>query len=714
MRRVTDAMVGSLRERLVEMGPQERAELVARHPQAYANPRPRTLHQLAVRLLGNADADIDHLDQGELQLLEAAVSAAGGHGVRRGPLACPRTALEALLGVGSAVTSERVEEVLDSLAARLLALPHGDRVLVHPGAAGLFRAPLGRRTERDPKPTGRAPLLQARPGPKARAATRQDTAGVAAAAALQRLDRLLEFFADASWPALKKGGISVKEVRRLGRLLHVPEEEARLWLHLAAELDLIEAKHGRWQPTGQAGAWCRADPAARLADLGGALLGMTALPLLSLPDPSRPNQTATALSSGASVREAWQIRRAVLRVLAGLPDGQGALVDQDLAAAVYYRCPTAFTPYRHRPPLHGDSLLSYMSIWCTSMLEAEAVTAAVMREAELLALTADGALTGLGRALTDGRDGEHLQAAAAELLPLQDKAAVLADHLVVVPGVPTPGLQAVLEDLCDLEHRDAHTQSWRISPTSVRRYFDTHPGAHPPSIIGRLEGASSTPIPQTVVYLITDTANRHGHITVSKSRAVLDVQNEGLAVELAHHKALRHLGLRQAGPTVLLAEADLSNVLKALRDAGYAPSSRLEEATAQPAPARRTTKPYEIPLQLRGHRTETPAKDYPQWVADLPTDVDLADSAPLAGHIRELAPALGGADCEALAAAIESGTRVHVEYRTGNGGYSTMTVNEPRIEGRSLAGKARRYPLPLSMNTVQLVLPLPRSGKKTP
>lgn len=120
--------------------------------------------------------------------------------------------------MGSAVNSERVEEVLDSLAARLLAWPHGDRVLIHPGAAGLFRAPLGRRTDRDPKPAGRAPLLPARPGPKTRAVTGQDTAGVAAAAALQQLDKLLEVFAEPLWPALQKGGISVKEVRRLGRL----------------------------------------------------------------------------------------------------------------------------------------------------------------------------------------------------------------------------------------------------------------------------------------------------------------------------------------------------------------------------------------------------------------------------------------------------------------------------------------------------------------
>lgn len=263
MRRVTDAMVGAVRGWLKAMGPEERAEFVARNPEAYANPRPRTLHQVAVRLLDTVRFDADDLDQGELQVLEAAVSAAGliEGGRERG--ACPRKGLDALLAVGSAVSAERVNEVMDALETRLMAWAHGNQVLIHPGAARLFRAVLGQRTHRDSKPTGPAPLVAERPAPKTRPTGGQDTAAVAAAAALRWLDKLLEMFAEPVWPALKKGGISVKEVRRLGRLLHIPEEEARLWLHLADGLDLIEARHGWWRPTKQAAAWSQAEPAAR-------------------------------------------------------------------------------------------------------------------------------------------------------------------------------------------------------------------------------------------------------------------------------------------------------------------------------------------------------------------------------------------------------------------------------------------------------------------
>ncbi|MEV8336729.1 hypothetical protein [Streptomyces niveus] len=68
---------------------------------------------------------------------------------------------------------------------------------------------------------------------------------------------MLQALAEPSRLALKKVGISIKEVRSLGRLLHIPEEQARLWLHLADGLDLIEARHGWWRPSKQAAAWGR-------------------------------------------------------------------------------------------------------------------------------------------------------------------------------------------------------------------------------------------------------------------------------------------------------------------------------------------------------------------------------------------------------------------------------------------------------------------------
>lgn len=716
MRRV----IGLLRDRLAKMGPTERVEFVARFPEAYARPRPQTLHQLAFRLLAGVRADASVLPRGEVQVLEAAVALTGISTGWHEPVGCSREALERLLGVGEAVTAERFQEVLDALAGRTLALPDGARLMLHPSVPELFQAPLGRRhRDAHAQQPRKAPLAPARVVPRTRPVGEMQRAGVAAAAAaaaLQRIDRLLELFAEPSWPALKQGGISVQSVRRLVRLLHIPEGEVRLWLHLAAELDLIATVHGRWAPTKQAAAWKTAELAARLADLGRALLGMNALPLAPVTDPDRPGKAAATLSSSAHVYRAYAIRHTVLRVLAELPDGHGALDDEQLAAAVYDRTPTVFAPYHHRPPLADDNLCSHMSIWCSSSLEADTVTAAVLRECELLALTAAGALTGLGRALLDGNDAPQLLQAAAALLPLQETAAILADHLAVVTGVPTPALRATLADLCDLERNEAQSQTWRITPASVRGFFDRHPGASAEEVLERLTAVSSTPIPQTVTYLVHDTRRRHGHIQLSRAATVLDVQDEALAAELAHHRDLHALGLRRVGPTVLLATAGSTRVMSALHAAGYAPSSSTEAVVAPDSarPAGVEREGYQAPLNVRFPRQEAKRpRDFAQWVAALPADTEPPPELPLAWHIRKAAPQLGTADCTALAEAITSGGRVHVAYRTYGRSHDTLTVKAPRLEGNRLAGERRSHPMPLSLSDLRLVLPLPAPRGRT-
>ncbi|MEV4438070.1 helicase-associated domain-containing protein [Streptomyces sp. NPDC049577] len=696
------------------MGPAERAELVARFPEAYARPRPQTLHQLAFRLLVGVRADASVLTRREVQVLEAAVALTGISTGWHEPVACSREALERLFGVGETVTAERFQEVLDALAGRVLALTDDARLVLHPGVPELFQAPLGRRhRDTHAQRPRKAPLSLARVVPRTRPVGEMQRAGgaaAAAAAALQRIDRLLELFAEPSWPALKQGGISIQAVRRLVRLLHIPEGEVRLWLHLAAELDLIAAEHGRWTPTKQAAAWKTAEPAARLADLGRALLGMNALPLAPVTDPDRPGKAAATLSSDAHVYRAYAIRHTVLRVLAELPDGHGVVDDEQLAAAVYDRTPTVFAPYGHRPPLVDDTFCSHMSIWCTSSLEADTVTAAVLRESELLALTAAGALTGLGRALLDGNDAPQLLHAAAALLPLQETAAILADHLVLVTGVPTPALRATLADLCDLERTEAQSQTWRVSPTSVRAFFDRHPDASAEEVLERLTAVSSTPIPQTIIYLVHDTRRRHGHIRLSRAVTVLDVQDEALATELAHHRDLRVLGLRRVGPTVLLSTVGSTRVMSALHAAGYAPSSSAE-AAAVPSldgPSAAGEEAYRAPLNVRFPRQEAKRpRDFARWVAALPADTEPPPELPLVWHIRKVAPQLGAADCTALAEAITSGGRVHVAYRAYGRSHDTLTVKAPRLEGNRLAGERRSHPMPLSLADLRMVLPLP-------
>ncbi|GAB2717863.1 helicase-associated domain-containing protein [Kitasatospora kifunensis] len=705
--------IRSLQRLLAALSSRERAALLAARPAVLQQPRPRTLHQLAARLLGTASLSRSALNLGEQQFLEAAVAAADharGPGL---PFVCGRRDLEQLLGVGRGVTADRFAEVLRSLTALTLAWPDGDRVWLHPDATVLFPTALGRSAHGRPPLPAAAPLVVAAPTPEFRPAT-GDGHG-SGAAALHFLDKVLGAFTE-PWPALKQGGLSVRDVRRLARILHCPEQESRLWLHLAVTLDLVTERHGRWICTERVPGWLRTPPADRLAYLAVALADVQILPGLPTQDPKLLNQSFATTGpsthyNAATLRlsanySAATLRRTVLDVLAELPAGQAADDGPALAAAVHYRAPHLFGPYDPTKPPVPPRPDPYGHWPKPNVAE---VTAAVLRETELLALTDRGTLTDLGRAFRrDPGDHAALRAAAEAALPLQEKATILADHTVLVPGTPSPALAELLRDACDLEFRDVRTETHRITPGSVRAYFDQRPGTDPQQLLDALSTRSTTPLPQTVTYLVRDTAARHGHITVAKAGTVLDVRDPVLATELVHHRDLAHLMLRQAGPTVLLSPLQQGPVLEALRAAGYAPNSELKPSAARAAD--RSEAMYELPQLLlppprrrRGPGVAAPG----EWLADLSVD-EHEPVGELARFIYNRAPSLGANDCNVLATALGAGTTVHVEYRTPARTHASVTVRGPRLDHADrLTSAAGRTPLPLSLSGLQLVLAVP-------
>lgn len=717
MRRVMEETVRSLTEHLALMNPQQRAAMVSRYPKAWATrPRPQTLRQLAARLIGKAEPRAEALPLGELQLLEAAVALADHPRPATEPSTCDRAALSRLVGVGASVTEQRVNDLLDSLTRWSLAWPDGDRIMLHPLARKQFFTPLGRRPVGDPPMPERAPLLPSAPVPSTHSAPRQPGAG---SNALDQVDRILAAFTP-PWKSLKKGGVSAADVRRAGRLLDCPPDEVRLWIYLADRLGLITETYGRWVCTPKAETWRGTPPSDQLLHLISAWSGLPALPLFELPDTKRPGHTVPVLNPVAALSAAVDQRRTVLAVLEDLPPGCGTQLGPELAHVVYYRRPCLFAPRVLDPdhaPASGDACASWRLP--RPALDAELVTRTVVREAELLGLVADGALTDLGRALLSAADEEALCQAVAAALPLHNRAAVLADHTALVPGIPTPPLARLLASVCDLERKEAHSQSWRITPASIRRFFDDHPGTDPEDLLVRLADASTTPLPQTVTYLVRDTAARHGHITVSAAQSVLDVRSEALATELVHHSDLRHLRLRQVAPTVLLASARTSTVLTALREAGYTPADKPDSApSAQPPAATKATEESTLTAPRPfGTRTGRPAKSLPRWLSELPDDRSTnSQLSPLARLIHEQAPALGPVDCTALAEAIEAGTTVHIEYQDYGLQHTTATVTGPHLNDQNaVAGPRKELPYPVALKKIQLVLPrqTPRSQEPT-
>ncbi|MFF4649374.1 helicase-associated domain-containing protein [Streptomyces sp. NPDC001380] len=417
-----------------------------------------------------------------------------------------------------------------------------------------------------------------------------DEAQAAAAAAAARAELLLRAVAEQPPSLRKAGGIAVRDTRRLAKAAGVPEEQARLWLDLAANADLLAPVEeeppprtrgrrsapppqpaARLLPTARYDAWLAEPPAGRLLPL---LATWAVVPEVFTHWPEEDG-TPVALV-GPQDPGAVTVRRVLLDALADLPGGRGlgpAGADS-LRDAVAWRRPLefagAFPEERAR---------------------------ATLAEAELLGVVAHGALTPVGHAvrglLDSGADrwfpavpgaGPRLDAepavdaavrrlteALAELLPPpQTTARFQADLTAVVAGAASPELTDLLSS-CAVRESEGHAMVWRISAASVRRALDG--GLDAADLLERLAAASADgrALPQPLEYLVKDAARTHGRMRVVRSACCVRSDDEALVLELSRSRVLARLGLRRIAPTVLVSAAEPDAALAALRAAGYAP-----------------------------------------------------------------------------------------------------------------------------------------------
>lgn len=111
--------------------------------------------------------------------------------------------------------------------------------------------------------------------------------------------------------------------------------------------------------------------------------------------------------------------------------------------------------------------------------------------------------------------------------------------------MPSTRLTTVLNALADKETANAATV-WRFTRTSIRRALDT--GHTAQSIQADLAEIATAPLPQPLLYLITDIARTHGHIRLTAAATVLHSTEPPLLAEIAAHRTLAKLGLRQIAP----------------------------------------------------------------------------------------------------------------------------------------------------------------------
>ncbi|MFM7065138.1 MAG: helicase-associated domain-containing protein, partial [Actinomycetes bacterium] len=213
--------------------------------------------------------------------------------------------------------------------------------------------------------------------------------------------------------------------------------------------------------------------------------------------------------------------------------------------------------------------------------------AATLREGTDLGLLGRGALSTPGRLLLEAHRAaspatrrtaiSRVAAALAEALPEDvDHVLIQADLTIIAPGPLAASAARSLRLLADVESR-GHATVYRISEASVRRALDA--GWDAESIHGLLADLSRTPVPQPLNYLVDDTARRHGAVRVGSALSYIRSDNsEALAAVLADRR-LRSLGLHRIADTVVVGQAPTSEVISALRSAGYAPAAESPDGT---------------------------------------------------------------------------------------------------------------------------------------
>ncbi len=420
------------------------------------------------------------------------------------------------------------------------------------------------------------------------ATTRADgSAQAAVTGAASQIERLLAACAQQP-PALRKtGGLSVRDTKRVAKAASVAEEVARFWLDLATQAQLLrphaepverpKGYRGRLPdpvanllPTKAYDRWLKRPPAERLTPV---IATWATIPATYTYWPFT-GETPVALTEPDDPY-AVGTRYALLEALDALPPGKGVTALPYLIARANWHCPHGVTD------------------------TPEQITA-ILREAELLGVVADGGLTQVGRAVLDLlRTGEAwsspepalASALTAMLPPPQSSAFFQADLTAVVRGIPIASLAALLDTTADRES-EGHAVVWRFTPATVRRALDT--GHEADKLLTQLTAVAEAPLPQPLEYLIKDMGRTHGRMRVVRSGCCIRSDDETLIDELARTRALAKLGLRKIAPTVLISSADDQETLTALRNAGYTPTLEDETGTTvitrpaqHRAPARR-------------------------------------------------------------------------------------------------------------------------------
>ena len=351
---------------------------------------------------------------------------------------------------------------------------------------------------------------------------------------------------------LRSGGLGVRDLRRLGLRLEVDERTAAFVVELAAMAGLVVDDGddpASYAPTLDADDWLADDLPRRWTTLVTAWHSSARTPWLV---GSRDERGALRSALEPELHRAWvpRLRSEVLGVLHAAP-GAPVTADQ-ITSVLRWRAPRAVPPHEA-----VDALLVESALLGVTGAGALSAAGAVLAGVPVLTVADDTARTALASAM-----GAALPEAVDDLL-------LQGDQTGIVPGRPSPALEALLADSAVVESRGSAI-TVRFTPESVTRALDA--GRTGEELLAELAVHSRSGVPQPLEYLVRDAARRHGQLRLGAASAYVRVEDPVLLAGLVEDPRLRGLGLFRIAPTVLASSAAPSQLLAALRERGLAPA----------------------------------------------------------------------------------------------------------------------------------------------
>lgn len=208
------------------------------------------------------------------------------------------------------------------------------------------------------------------------------------------------------------------------------------------------------------------------------------------------------------------------------------------------------------------------SRWASAGNDAYDAVGVILGDLSVLGLVKDNQLTGAARALILGDPQRVIELVSAEFPDPLHTFTVQGDLTAIAPGELRSDIAAELGVLADVESRGGATLL-RFTDESLNRAMDR--GRSPEVISEFLEHHARPLVPQALRVLVSDVGRRHGRIRAGASSSYLRADDPAVLAAVVNSRKLTKAKLRLLAPTVAVSELDPARLLKAVRDAGFAP-----------------------------------------------------------------------------------------------------------------------------------------------